>query len=592
MTPSPARTRDAIAARRRSLLRRGLAVLAVTLVALLIWGSHNYLTTFYSEDLRNRANVRAAIYNGSLLNVLERHQLIPSVLARDRTLTDALMRGQYAMTSARLIDINDELKARNLLLFDATGRIVASSDRRLLGTSRADRPYFREAARENTTIFTTTGVAERELGFFFAHAVRSGGQLLGVIAVQVNLGELEASWARDTGRVFVTNAEDVVILSSHPDWRYKLLSPLLEEARMAALRSRQLGGLEILPMDWTGTGRQVRIGGATYLRRDVSIGFRGWTLNYLAPLDDVRARVNAVIALEIMAVALLVALIFWIRSKQAWRRFLRLERESAELRDLNRRLSDEILERRRVEQTLARTEQSLVQASKLAALGQMSAAVSHELNQPLAAMRTYIAGARLLIERGRMPEAHSSIQRIDDLIGRMAMLTRQLKSFARKGEDEIRPLDLRDAIKGALSVMSPQLGQVRVELVTDMPSTPVMIRGDQLRIEQILVNLLRNALDALRGQDDRRIDVTLVPGPLPTIRVSDNGPGLPKEPDALFEPFFTTKRPGEGLGLGLAISAGIAQDLGGELTARNLVRGGACFELTLPALQKLDTAAE
>ncbi|WP_170317659.1 sensor histidine kinase [Paroceanicella profunda] len=567
-------------------------MLAVTLVALLIWGSHNYLTTFYSEDLRNRANVRAAIYNGSLLNVLERHQLIPSVLARDRTLTDALMRGQYAMTSARLIDINDELKARNLLLFDATGRIVASSDRRLLGTSRADRPYFREAARENTTIFTTTGVAERELGFFFAHAVRSGGQLLGVIAVQVNLGELEASWARDTGRVFVTNAEDVVILSSHPDWRYKLLSPLLEEARMAALRSRQLGGLEILPMDWTGTGRQVRIGGATYLRRDVSIGFRGWTLNYLAPLDDVRARVNAVIALEIMAVALLVALIFWIRSKQAWRRFLRLERESAELRDLNRRLSDEILERRRVEQTLARTEQSLVQASKLAALGQMSAAVSHELNQPLAAMRTYIAGARLLIERGRMPEAHSSIQRIDDLIGRMAMLTRQLKSFARKGEDEIRPLDLRDAIKGALSVMSPQLGQVRVELVTDMPSTPVMIRGDQLRIEQILVNLLRNALDALRGQDDRRIDVTLVPGPLPTIRVSDNGPGLPKEPDALFEPFFTTKRPGEGLGLGLAISAGIAQDLGGELTARNLVRGGACFELTLPALQKLDTAAE
>ncbi|WP_198670647.1 ATP-binding protein [Oceanicella sp. SM1341] len=585
-------TRDAIAARRGSLLRRGLAVLGITIVALLIWASHNYLTTFYSEDLRNRANVRAAIYNGSLLNVLERHQLIPSVLARDRTLTDALMKGQYAMTSARLIDINDELKARNLLLFDATGRIVASSDRRLLGTSRADRPYFREAARENTTIFTTTGVAERELGFFFAHAVRSGGQLLGVIAVQVNLGELEASWARDTGRVFVTNAEDVVILSSHPDWRYKLLSPLLEEARMAALRSRQLGGLEILPMDWTGTGRQVRIGGATYLRRDVSIGFRGWTLNYLAPLDDVRARVNAVIALEIMAVALLVALIFWIRSKQAWRRFLRLERESAELRDLNRRLSDEILERRRVEQTLARTEQSLVQASKLAALGQMSAAVSHELNQPLAAMRTYIAGARLLIERGRMPEAHSSIQRIDDLIGRMAMLTRQLKSFARKGEDEIRPLDLRDAIKGALSVMSPQLGQVRVELVTDMPSTPVMTRGDQLRIEQILVNLLRNALDALRAQDDRRIEVTLVPGPLPTIRVSDNGPGLPKEPDALFEPFFTTKRPGEGLGLGLAISAGIAQDLGGELTARNLARGGACFELTLPALQKLDTAAE
>ncbi|RMF37282.1 MAG: sensor histidine kinase [Alphaproteobacteria bacterium] len=558
---------------------------------LLIWAAHGYLTDLYSKELQNRANVRAAIYRGTLINALERHRLVPSVLARDRSLIDALIKQRYALTSARLIEVNRELGARSLILMDRQGRIVAASDRRLLGRSDVDRIYFREAARENGTIFRVTGIKERNPGFFFAHAVRSGGQLLGVVAVEVNLSPTEAAWARDSGRVFVTNSEDVVILASIPDWRFRLLSPLLEEARMAALRSRQLGGLEILSMDWTGTGRQVRIDGVTYMRRDMAIGFRGWTLNYLAPMEEVRAEVNSVIALAVMVLALLAAVIFWINSKRAWRRLWRLKRESDELRDLNRRLSDEILERRRVEQTLARTEQSLEQASKLAALGQMSAAVSHELNQPLAAMRTYIAGARLLIERGRTQEAHASIQRMDDLIGRMGQLTRQLKSFARKGDQEARPVDLREAVRGALSVMQPQLDLHAVATGIDMPATPVVVQGDQLRIEQVLVNLLRNALDAIRDQDERRIEIAVVPGPVCAIRVSDNGPGLPANAASIFEPFYTTKKPGEGLGLGLAISAGIARDLDGKLEARNL-DVGACFELSLPAVSQVDTAAE
>jgi len=577
--------------RGRSIVLGLVLATAAVVAVLLIWAAHGYLTDLYSKELQNRANVRAAIYRGTLINALERHRLVPSVLARDRSLIDALIKQRYALTSARLIEVNRELGARSLILMDRQGRIVAASDRRLLGRSDVDRIYFREAARENGTIFRVTGIKERNPGFFFAHAVRSGGQLLGVVAVEVNLSPTEAAWARDSGRVFVTNSEDVVILASIPDWRFRLLSPLLEEARMAALRSRQLGGLEILSMDWTGTGRQVRIDGVTYMRRDMAIGFRGWTLNYLAPMEEVRAEVNSVIALAVMVLALLAAVIFWINSKRAWRRLWRLKRESDELRDLNRRLSDEILERRRVEQTLARTEQSLEQASKLAALGQMSAAVSHELNQPLAAMRTYIAGARLLIERGRTQEAHASIQRMDDLIGRMGQLTRQLKSFARKGDQEARPVDLREAVRGALSVMQPQLDLHAVATGIDMPATPVVVQGDQLRIEQVLVNLLRNALDAIRDQDERRIEIAVVPGPVCAIRVSDNGPGLPANAASIFEPFYTTKKPGEGLGLGLAISAGIARDLDGKLEARNL-DVGACFELSLPAVSQVDTAAE
>lgn len=573
-------------------MRPVIMISALVAAGLFLWVLRGYLTDFYSSELNTRSQVRAAIFNGSLTSAIQRHRLVPNVLSRDRAMIDALTTRQFSTTSARLIQINSELAAHNLFLLDAEGQVVASADRGLLGAVHDDRPYFREAARENSTIFHAISVTENKLGFFFSHPIRASGRLIGVIVVELSLRNLETSWGLGTGRVIVTNSEDVVILSSHPAWRYRLLSPLIEEARLAHIRSRQLGGLEIIPLSWTGSQGEINVDGRVFLRHEVPVGFRGWTVNYLAPLSDVYDSVNAIIALVIMAFALFAATIFWFNSKRAWRRFLRLQVESDQLRDLNQRLSAEIIERRRVEHTLAKAEQSLEQASKLAALGQMSAAVSHELNQPLAAMRTYVAGARLLMQRNRMTEALSSIQRIDDLISRMAGLTRQLKSFARKGDGGARPLDLREAVRGSMSVMTPQFGHLKIDLKLDIPSEPVFAIADQLRVEQIIVNLLKNALDAIQDEERPTVWLTVVPGPVPVIRVIDNGPGLPTDRKSLFEPFFTTKAPGKGLGLGLAISAGIAEDLGGKLTARNGPGGGACFELTMPAAEGFETAAE
>ena len=242
------------------------------------------------------------------------------------------------------------------------------------------------------------------------------------------------------------------------------------------------------------------------------VGFRNWRLTYFATLEDVRARVNAILSLIIMVLALLLALAFYLLSRRTRAESRRIQRESEELRVLNRRLSAEIGARKRVEKDLKEAEQSLEQASKLAALGQMSAAVSHELNQPLAAMKTYLAGARLLLTRRRPEEALSSFQRIDDLIDRMGGITRQLKSYARKGDVDIEPVDLRDSVRSALSMMAPQLGKMSVKIVTTLPSEPAVVQADPLRIEQIIVNLLRNALDAVRGRDDREIKILLVAG--------------------------------------------------------------------------------
>jgi len=288
-----------------------------------------------------------------------------------------------------------------------------------------------------------------------------------------------------------------------------------------------------------------------------------------------------VLALEIMGFAILLAGMFWITSRLTVTRMRVFQRESAELRQLNVRLQREIAEREKVEKTLQVAEQTLEQSSKLAALGEMSAAVSHELNQPLAAMKTYLAGARLLLIRKRPDEALSSFQRIDDLIERMGAITKQLKSYARKGQDSFQPVDTRDAVNAALAMMDPQLRQRSVEITKTLPGEPVMILGDRMRLEQVIINLLRNALDATKTATDPTVDILLAAGDVVSLSVRDNGEGI-ADLDALFEPFYTTKQPGDGVGLGLAISSGIVNDLGGRLTARNAVAGGAVFEVQLP----------
>jgi two-component system C4-dicarboxylate transport sensor histidine kinase DctB len=271
-------------------------------------------------------------------------------------------------------------------------------------------------------------------------------------------------------------------------------------------------------------------------------------------------------------------------SRRATSRSLSFQLESAELRTLNEALRREVSERQKAEANLQVAEQTLAQSSKLAALGEMSAAVSHELNQPLAAMKTYLAGAKLLLQRKRAEEALSSFQRIDDLIERMGAITRQLKSYARKGGEAFEELDVRNSISAALSMMEPQLKRRQVRITRNMPRDRVMVLGDRVRLEQVLINLLRNAIDATKAVEDPQVDILLTAdSDSARISVRDNGPGV-ADLDKLFEPFYTTKAPGDGVGLGLAISSGIVTDLGGRLTARNWSEGGAVFEVELPVL--------
>ncbi|MEL6773821.1 MAG: ATP-binding protein, partial [Pseudomonadota bacterium] len=381
-----------------------------------------------------------------------------------------------------------------------------------------------------------TGVGGQTPGPTFWLLWRLGPPGSAVAAVPIRSAALDYAWSSTPGDVAIADAGGLIQLTSVPgaygapaaDW-------VTADAPRGALARRS-----ILASATVGTGPL--------------------TVHVFRPRRLIAERVGSVLSAQIMIMSLLATLAFFMDSQRSQRAYSDLSQDAAALKALNRRLSDEIAERQRVEAALA-------QASKLAALGQMSAAVAHELNQPLSAMSTYLASARHLADQGRVAEAAEPLGRIERLIGRMGSLTRDLKAFARPDRPVQRPANLAAAVRHAAEITQPRADACGATIKLALPSRAVPVASAAHLLEQIVVNLLQNAVDAASAvpPDRRSVTVTLsTEGETAVLTVRDLGPGLPVEGD-LFAPFFTTKPPGEGLGLGLAIASGIAKDLGGAL---------------------------
>ncbi len=568
--------------------RGRIGVLAVTVIGVFVVLSTNqWLTARFTETTRNRVAVRQALYAGNVISELQRNSVVPLLLSREPSLIRALDDADFSQSSQKLIFYVEEIGAAALMMLDEGGRVVAATDRNNIGANHRSDPYFVDALRSNDTVFTTFRNDKGAFVFNYSRKIEIDGNLAGVIVVEADLRKFEMSWAGISDAVIVTDSEGQIILSTESRWRGLGETEALQVSSAPTAISRAVRATT----DWTALPVDAYVLGQAVMRTKNRIPFQGWNMTIFTPYASVRERVNGVLALEIMGFAILLAVSFYFASLRARARSVEFQQESAELRQLNDALQREIAERERAEHNLNIAEQTLAQSSKLAALGEMSAAVSHELNQPLAAMKTYLAGARLLLQRKRPDEALSSFQRVDDLIERMGSITRQLKSYARKGGDAFEPVDMRDAFSSALTMMEPHLKGQEVYISHSVPRTPVMVLADRVRLEQVIINLLRNAMDATKVAVDPTIEILISAGESATLTVRDNGGGI-EDLDSLFEPFYTTKAPGDGTGLGLAISSGIVNDFGGRLMARNSSSGGAVFEMKLPLIKVQMEAAE
>ncbi|WP_420395915.1 sensor histidine kinase [Nioella sp.] len=547
---------------------------------------------FRSEEV-TRAEGRLSLYRSTVVAELDRFSHLTFVLARDPFVIETASGGPTAPLDGRLASFASQSGLDAIYLMDFEGLTISASNAgsasSFVGQNYSFRPYFQEALEGGQGRFYGIGATTGLPGYFIADSVVSDlGEALGVIAIKIDLTRLENSWREGGEQVLLTNADGVVLLASNPDWRYRTLTPLDADQRAAIAETRQFPGQPLDPLDWReGQGDSAVISGMEVIHLATDDLPHGWQLHYFASTDPVTTRSWLATVLAVV-IAGGMALVFLMRRNAQTQAALRaLEAEEAELRRAHDLLAVEIDDRRAAERRLSRTRDELARASRLAALGQLAASVTHELGQPITAMRNHLAAAE-------MGGGTRVIPHLTGLVERMEGITRQLKFFANPGEDALKPVDLGHAMREALKLVAPNIEALQINLVEDIAPAPVTVQGNALRIEQVMVNILRNAIDAMEDGAPRDLTVRVgADAGTGWFEVADRGHGLGQSSlPELQEPFVTSRESGQGMGLGLAISAGIVKEHHGAMSARNRDGGGALFRVEIPLAELAEEAAE
>ena len=551
--------------------------LSVLFVVLLV-ATNSFFTSKYLDDIKQEGEIRLAQNERNIVNELQKNSVIPQFLVRDQSIWNALLSNSFSLLPKMFLEFIDEISIESITLMDRTGQIVAVAGKENLNVNSSNKIIFNTAISTNDTVMNIIEKNENEFGFFYSRKIENDQRVLGVLSIEVDLKKFENSWKSAGERIFISNGEGKIVLATEPTWK-----GLSEDLAWKNQNSKNIikRGYSVAK-GWVDSNENDQyFNDSSFVRFNKNIPILNWKISSFENYSGVRERVNTILALEILIFLLLLVLSLYSLNRKKILRLNLFEEETIKLRELNKKLETEMEQRKRVEKNLLAVEQTLEQHSKLAALGEMSAAISHELNQPLAAMKTYLAGASLLLKRNRPQETVAALMRIDGLIHRMGEITKQLKSFARKNTESFVPLNFNDAILEAMSIMEPQLKQSGIKINTNIPSEPVLIVGDQQRLEQVIINLIRNAIDALDDTELPSITISLYKNNSVSFSIRDNGKGI-NDLETLFEPFQTSKDPGKGLGLGLAISSNIISELGGSLSGENLTTTGAEFTIKLP----------
>lgn len=582
--------------------------------------------------LSERAGIRALAEDGerqlelnarAVESEITKYNYLPSLLE----LNDDVRRLLQTPSNYRRQRVNDYLEGLNgrsgslaTYVLDTSGRVLATSNWRepssYLGEDLSFRAYFQDAVQGKPGRFYGIGSTTGEPGYYLAHGLRQGERIIGVAVVKVRLDALEQRWQRARLEAYVSDENGIIILSSDPARRLKAVQALGPNTRERLARSLQyhwwaleelqplartpLGdGIEQVSYASAATGERAP-GRINYLEQSRPLADTPWRLTLLSPLQDQR---RAAIGNALLAAGACALLIFFglalnqrrkvIATRLAAREALqrandelerRIAERTADLSASNERLKAEIRERRQTEAHLRQTQDELVQAGKLAVIGQMSTSIAHELNQPLAALRTLSGNTVRFLARGALDVAGSNLQTINELVDRMGKITASLRAFARRSDDHGQA-SLGQAVEAALMLLQPRLQRSPAQ-IEHAYASDTRLGIDQTRLEQILVNLIGNALDAMGAQAERHLWLSgAAEGDSYRLEVRDNGPGIaPELRGHLFEPFFTTKPGEQGLGLGLTLSASLAAAAGGSLGVRHPESGGTAFVLSLALL--------
>lgn len=599
--------------RRRWLLWPGLAVAALAAAIAFFGGA--FANRIYLDEAASRGQTTLRLAVAALAGQMNRFEPLPELIADHEDIKELVSDPDNPELRARandyLKEINALLKSSDIYILVPGGETIAASNHDLpisfVGENFSYRPYYQDAIRGNQGRFFALGTTSLKRGYYFSSPIRVGMEIRGVVVFKVDIDTIEASWKGGDQEIIVTDPEGIIFMSGRPSWLYASLRPLTDErlARTEASRRYADAMLRELPATRSTAGNgnaQLLITedgkSREFLELAEQMPEEGWTVHVLADTASAHTQALAAVISALLALALAGlggAIILQRRARLTERMQMqqsaqvelerRVEERTAALAQVNSQLETEVAERRTAEQQLRQTQADLIQAGKLAALGQMSAALSHEFNQPLAAVKTYADNAATLIDRARIGEARDNVSRISSLADRMASISRHLRNFARKPNQKLGPVALEEVVRDTQEIVAWRLKAADAVLIVDLGPTPLAVKAGSVRLQQVLVNIITNAADAVEGRADRRIELAARrKGSKVTISIRDHGPGVPAAiAERIFDPFFSTKGVGKGLGLGLSISYNIIKDFGGSLGILNHPEGGALFTIELDA---------
>ena len=556
-------------------------------------------------------------YRQLVANELNRYLPVPELMAEhpllERALTEPDNPDVILQANEQMQRMATIVGSSDVYLMDLSGLTIAANNYQqadsFVGSNYAFRPYFSEAvSNRDSAIYFALGTMSRVRGLYFSHpVVDRTGRLLGVVAVKVLVHELESQWHRPSSlreaEMVVVDDAGISFLASKPSWLYRNFSDrgvVPDAATRQRYPDRDLAPIEFerLGQPWglseSSTVISIRENGKAreYLSVKTPLPRLDWQLQVMVSTRSVVwTRLGFLVG---GATLFFGGLLSWLYLRERYRREAelalrgeqlerRVAERTADLENSNSKLLEEIKERERTQTELRETQQELIQAAKLAVLGQMSAGLNHEMNQPLTAIQTYARNSRRFLEKGAEDMVDANLSEIITLCDKMAELTRQFKVFARKSEGPPALVDLRQSVDASLKIIMAQKSSADIDIEWNRPDQPVMSHGDLIRIEQVMVNLITNAVQAVEGAQNPQIRIDIEETEdFWRCLVRDNGPGLQGNTEQIFEPFFTTKSVKQGLGLGLSISRQIVDALGGSLIGRNRTDGpGAEFVLTL-----------
>lgn len=561
-----------------------LLLIGVMLFALISYGA-SY--RFYLDLETDKAESASEFSASTLRHIMWQHQPLLYAISIDQRAINATYGQDVDQVNPWLASLTEKADLESVYLMNAQGRTVAASNYsepvNFIGESYSFRPYFQDAMQGEMGSFFAIGVTTGTPGYFIALPILDSEQnkITGVVAAKVSVSQFDPLWKGELSSGFISNEDGVIILSSDARWLYHSTTQLTDQQLSLIRLKRQFANQSIPPLNWQLNGEFAWLSKQELIHSIRPIQQTGWQVHHFRPTSIARQQATLV---AVIISSLLLVLLVWAMAVRAKRTRLQLhasELNRGELKAINHQLEQEVRERKQAEVDLAKAQARLIQSSRMAALGQLSASVIHELGQPLSTFRNYLAAAEFSKAGEADPKLFVQLSKVAQ---RMQNTTDELRAFARPDRYETEQVDLNQVVQNAIRMTDDKLKSLNIQVDTHLISDHALLEGRTLRLEQIVINLITNACNALIETPSPKINICIQnQGDDWLLSVSDNGLGFGgQSPEQLFEAFYTTGTRGNSLGLGLAICTAIVSEHHGSIWAQENPQGGAIFYVRLP----------